>query len=403
MIVASETCGTVRQDYQLSNDETIQYVGKKQSRFSPKQIIYEAFLPSGYPESVSSDYMWYQIWDSVQASASSISGVLSARAVLSALGVGDDNATPTAAVLSWIWREGAGMFGRVIFGWYQGTNLDSNAKTWRLAADVLNDIAMFIELLAPFFPQYVLVMLCLSSILKSLVGVAGGATRTSLTQHQARRDNISDVAVKDSSQEMAVGIFGMLLGMYIIPLIDSEFKTWLAFIVFTAIHLFSNYMAVIGIIMEKINPQRANIILTTYLEYGNVPSPEQVAKEEKIFQFRSGLRYKIAFGSPLSSVLEDINYSAGKFESLLENGGDYFIHTNETCIFVVLHKNISAEGLLKAYIHGLLYCHNTKYSDNNEFEKFFVRFNRDISLAGWKTSGEILGASEWRSTWNIKR
>ena len=37
-------------------------------------------------------------------------------------------------------------------------------------------------------------------LLQSIVGIAGGATRAALVQHQARRDNMADVAAKDSSQ-----------------------------------------------------------------------------------------------------------------------------------------------------------------------------------------------------------
>lgn len=32
------------------------------------------------------------------------------------------------------------------------------------------------------------------------MGVAGGATRAALVQHQARRDNMADVSAKDGSQ-----------------------------------------------------------------------------------------------------------------------------------------------------------------------------------------------------------
>ena len=35
---------------------------------------------------------------------------------------------------------------------------------------------------------------------QSIVGVAGGATRAALTQHQALRDNMADVSAKDGSQ-----------------------------------------------------------------------------------------------------------------------------------------------------------------------------------------------------------
>lgn len=56
----------------------------------------------------------------------------------------------------------------------------------RLCADVLNDIAIFVELLAPGYPDYFVALVCFASVAKSIVGVAGGATRAALTQHQAR-------------------------------------------------------------------------------------------------------------------------------------------------------------------------------------------------------------------------
>ena len=60
------------------------------------------FLPEGFPDSVSGDYVDYQIWDTVQAFASSISGSLATKAVLEGVGVGDDAATPLAATITWL-------------------------------------------------------------------------------------------------------------------------------------------------------------------------------------------------------------------------------------------------------------------------------------------------------------
>ena len=84
------------------------------------------------------------------------------------------------------------------------TDLDCNAKFWRLIADILNDFATFLELLAPLFPPFFLLIVCCASISKAIVGIAGGATRAALIQHQARRDNMADVAAKDSSQVRGV-------------------------------------------------------------------------------------------------------------------------------------------------------------------------------------------------------
>ena len=75
------------------------------------------------------------------------------------------------------------------------TKLDADSKKWRFFADVLNDCAMALELLAPTLVELVdggagnsnvwmSGVLCVSGAAKSVVGVAGGATRAALTQHQ---------------------------------------------------------------------------------------------------------------------------------------------------------------------------------------------------------------------------
>ena len=52
-------------------------------------------------------------------------------------------------------------------------------------------------------PQ-VLPVLCVAGVGRSLVGVAGGATKAAVAQHQARGRNMADLAAKDGSQETLV-------------------------------------------------------------------------------------------------------------------------------------------------------------------------------------------------------
>ena len=47
-----------------------------------------------------------------------------------------------------------------------GTDFDHNVKHWRIFADVLNDVAIFIELIAPSFPSAFVPLVCLSSLFK---------------------------------------------------------------------------------------------------------------------------------------------------------------------------------------------------------------------------------------------
>lgn len=65
-------------------------------------MLYEIFLPEGFPGSVSEDYVPYQIFDSIQALASSFTGTLSTKAILMGVGVGSNTATATAATLNWV-------------------------------------------------------------------------------------------------------------------------------------------------------------------------------------------------------------------------------------------------------------------------------------------------------------
>lgn len=100
-------------------------------------------------------------------------------------------------------------------------------------------MAMGIELIVPYFPSYSVQILCTSTVMKSVVGVAGGATRAALTQHQvitnsnvpygfytddffvfsqAIRNNLADVSAKDGSQETCVNLIASFFGIFVLSL-----------------------------------------------------------------------------------------------------------------------------------------------------------------------------------------
>lgn len=54
-----------------------------------KLLFRDIFMPRGYPQSVSTDYLNYQIWDSIQAFASSMNSALATEAILRGVGVGN--------------------------------------------------------------------------------------------------------------------------------------------------------------------------------------------------------------------------------------------------------------------------------------------------------------------------
>ncbi|KAK0393051.1 hypothetical protein QR680_000033 [Steinernema hermaphroditum] len=66
-----------------------------------------------------------------------------------AIKVGGEQASVLAATIVWLLKDGCGMVGRIVFAWLQGSRLDIDCKKWRLIADILNDFAFLIDLLAP--------------------------------------------------------------------------------------------------------------------------------------------------------------------------------------------------------------------------------------------------------------
>ncbi|XP_062509007.1 RUS family member 1-like isoform X2 [Corticium candelabrum] len=274
--------------------------------FAIRKFFLSAFLPHGYPDSVSSDYLAYQIWDTVQAFCSSITGTLATHAVLKGAGVGDGSASVLAATMTWLLRDGTGMVGRIVFAWLKGSSLDCDAKKWRLFADILNDIAICLDLVAPLLPSYFVAIVCVSSISKSIVGVAGGSTRAALTQHQAKQNNMADVSAKDGNQETLVNLTALLVGLVMMPSVAGNLLlTWILFVCFTGLHLFANFKAVSSVVMSTLNTSRLQIVVNHYLETGEIGSPEYVNQQESVFLGwpRIGsINIGVPFGSVVASL-----------------------------------------------------------------------------------------------------
>lgn len=53
------------------------------------------------------------------------------------------------------------------------------------------------------------------------MGVAGGATRASITQHQAIKGNMADVSAKDGSQETCVNLVASIMGITLLAVFSG--------------------------------------------------------------------------------------------------------------------------------------------------------------------------------------
>ena len=140
-------------------------------------FLQRLFLPVGYPKSVRPEYLRYQMWDSIQGICSYLRGVLTTRSVLQGAGVGSATSSAVTAALVWVLKDGIGMIGSLGFAYLFSDLFETNIKEWRLFADLLNNVALTLDLALSLVPSYHLTFTALSAICKSCCWVCAGATK----------------------------------------------------------------------------------------------------------------------------------------------------------------------------------------------------------------------------------
>ncbi|XP_012619575.1 RUS family member 1 isoform X1 [Microcebus murinus] len=400
-------------------------VGAPGTLSPPLSGLQAVFLPQGFPDSVSPDYLPYQLWDSVQAFASSLSGSLATQAVLLGIGVGNAKASVSAATATWLVKDSTGMLGRIVFAWWKGSKLDCNAKQWRLFADILNDVAMFLEIMAPIYPICFTMTVCTSNLAKCIVSVAGGATRAALTMHQARRNNMADVSAKDSSQETLVNLAGLLVSLLMLPLVSGCPSFSLGcFFFLTALHIYANYRAVRALVMETLNEGRLQLVLKHFLQRGEVLDPTSANQMEPLWTgFWPSL--SLSLGVPLHRLIS----SVFELQQLVEGHQEPYLlcwDQSQNRVQVVLSQMAGPETILRAATHGLVLGalqgdgplpgelqelrNRVRAGPEKDswiivkethqvLDKLFPKFLKGLQDAGWKTEKHQLEVDEWRATW----
>ncbi|XP_072996167.1 protein root UVB sensitive 3 [Typha latifolia] len=383
-----------------------------------KQIwsnIIGAFVPEGFPGSVTPDYVPFQIWDSLQGLSTYIRAMLSTQALLSAIGVGEKSATVIGATFQWFLRDFTGMLGGILFTFYQGSNLDSNAKMWRLVADFMNDLGMLMDLLSPLFPSALILIMCLGSLSRSFTGVASGATRAALTQHFSLQSNAADISAKEGSQETVATMMGMILGMLLTHITRGHpLAVWFSFLSLTIFHMYANYKAVLCLSLTTLNHERSSILLQYFMQSGQVLTPEQVSRRESVFPFwatwrrlikRKLLHEHVHLGAKASALTHtDMMELSGSARSQYKND-NYLLLEKRGGIHIFIHKQATPDDILKSFIHALVITSLTDKSKSLHTEshiwmdEHYPVFIAKLRSTGWGTERLLSRSIVCRAHW----
>ncbi len=294
------------------------------------------------------------------------------------------------------------MIGGLVFSYYSSPYFDSYIKEFRLFADIINDVGLTLDMIAPYIPKSNLIYISISAtICRSLCGIAAGATKGSITEHFSKH-NMADLNAKEGTQETLVSLIGMIFGIVLANMIQNmETKchvfqkksfysysaviaTWYIFILLTLIHVWANYVGVKVLRLRSLNRQRAETILypivskvakfmadrennwinkdTNKISIGrflkdiDIMSPlecnESLWKSVKSLLFPGQIHLCVK----LSRFLQNMSHYEIQFVFDFFKDEKYCIqvHSQSFVISVILHLDATEEDELKAFVHAFI-------------------------------------------------
>jgi hypothetical protein len=364
------------------------------------------FLPNNYPNSVTADYTPYQIYDSLQAFASTIASLLASRAVLISVGVGGDDpsSTATAATLLSIVQNNIGQATSILFAYRFALRIEAEVKFYRFLADIVNDTAFVLDVLSPSLPAYARVpALCTASACRAICGVCGGSSKAILSAHFAKAGNIGELNAKDGSQETVVSLVGMWVGGLLVKKVTGKQATLIWMLVLLVLHLWTNWQAVRSVRLRTLNRERAGIVIERLMEGRNDVDVEAIGDFERIFASGGVMRCNgvtvgyCSFGS-VSEFFKHIDPTSwtrllGEFRN--EKYLLWLDQQNDRCV-ILLKEDANGETQIKAWFHAFRVVQKARKTTlsadavMNTLEKTLLDHNKE--WASWKSQ---LQADGW--------
>lgn len=415
------------------------------------RVLQELFLPIGFPSSVNAGYLEYQFYDSLQGLCSYLRGVLCSAQVLQAAGVGKADATALSAAMTWALKDGASMIGGLIFSYSASFLFDSYVKEFRLFADLINDVGLTLDMLAPYFEGHLLLVSSAAGLCKTLCGLSAGATKSSITQHFALEGNMADLNAKESTQETLVSLIGMVLGITLAHKLQSLQETsssndlvvviqWVIFLSLTLLHVWANWQGVKLLRLKTLNRERAEIalfnVITVLCELAQSDSSSSSRLLQAVSEIPTPLMvhesllastYKMLWPGRLrldANLVDLVHMDASAMDEFKDER--YVLAVNERSqVFVCLLVGAKCKDQMKAFLHATTLMRSMEkpmsidsvkavrraihvplkilFEDDKKQGHASSLFMNEMTKKGWDVDLRLyVGFSRRRATWTLK-
>ncbi|KAL9188760.1 hypothetical protein ACHAXT_007138 [Thalassiosira profunda] len=337
-----------------------------------------------------SGYLRYIMYDNLQDLSTSLRSVLATQRILEGVGVGRSGATALSATLNFLIRDGCGMIASLLFTSYAARGFRRNVKRWRFFADVMVDVGITLEIIAPSLREGLfLPLLCLGNVCKALCGVAAGACGGALQMHWAVRlmgteEGLSEVAAKSGAQRTVMGGIGLVSAALTAKWLGgSDVKVAIGlYCALTLVHLIANYKSLKLVALDWLNGWRLHLVVHEFLDCLDsskggkmdastiaVSNPTEASRKEPLLflpEWRSlqSAMYPIHMGVSFNKLARLSHRSASLVQSRMTKksgleSGNYVLVVGDAeggkhSIYISFFANSSNSEKAKAYLHGCL-------------------------------------------------
>ncbi|XP_022893666.1 protein root UVB sensitive 5 isoform X1 [Olea europaea var. sylvestris] len=370
------------------------------------KIIKDFVLPSGFPESVSDDYLDYILLQFPTNVTGWICHTLVTSSLLKAVGVGSFSGTTaaaSAAAISWVSKDGIGAIGRLFIGGRFGDLFDDDPRQWRLYADFIGSAGSIFDLSTQLYPSYFLPLASLGNLAKAVGRGLRDPSFRVIQNHFAISGNLGEVAAKEEVWEVAAELIGLALGILALdtPGISLSYpvlgSTWLSV---RLLHIWLRYKSLSVLRFNTINLKRARILLNSHILYAKVPGIDDCNQMENILIWERFCRPRIIFGVSLEEmVIGKRRGSTARMLLKLYVEEKYFLVVNQLQtkfeVFVSFKEGATSLSVLRSMWQTYWLDQNWSRSDDLfeqlersliELKAGFDNFLQQLEEAGWDTN-----------------
>ncbi|KAI3885664.1 hypothetical protein MKW92_008129 [Papaver armeniacum] len=363
-------------------------------------------LPSGFPGSVSDDYLEYMLLQLPTNITGWICSILVTSSLLKAVGVGSfsgTSAAATAAAIRWVSKDGLGTLGRFFIGGRFGDLFDNDPKQWRMYADFIGSAGSIFDLTTPLFPAYFLPLASLGNLTKAVARGLRDPSFRVIQNHFAVSGNLGEVAAKEEVWEVTAQLIGLGLGVLVLdsPGIQTSYTTLtLTWLSMRLLHLLLRYQSLSVLVFNTINLKRARMLVKSHVLHSVVPGFVDCNRKENFLSWQKFLKPSIIFGVSLEEII-DGERSVSKVKALLQlyKREEYILVVNQQLqtefqVFISFKDNATGLSVLRSIWQTYwLHEHWQGRDSKNVFDqlqesmsKLGARFNdflEQLEEAGW--------------------